>query len=221
MSLASAIRYYRVREERSNAGVASVIAASDFATGFEPRFARACSARGEVVEIIRREDCETYDGFVARAASLAAARTAPRLLVGGLDPAFDPNAVSEAVAPSKGAIVLPEGTGLHPGAGEDGAGHPRHQEGGGPRRPAVGQVGASDRARRRRGDEGTAGRLLLAPVQNRRAGVRRPGVHARAADRVEEPRRRRDQALDRRHDRRVVYRDARPFSPAAENMRSR
>ena len=116
MSVASALRAVREMkvEYRTMSGVASVVIAADFATGREAGFARACSAKGEVLEIIRREEDESHAAFVDRAKSATAALTAPRLVIGGLDPTFDPGALPWAPPPPPRAIALPEGTGLHP-----------------------------------------------------------------------------------------------------------
>ena len=54
MSLNAALRDYRIRAQASHIGVASVVVAADFATGGEAWFARACSAKGDVLEILRR-----------------------------------------------------------------------------------------------------------------------------------------------------------------------
>ena len=120
MSLAAAIRYYRAREieqGRVALGAAPVIL-SDFLTGGEAGFARACSVEGDVIEIVRRDEDERHVAFVERAGACARGSGAPRLIVGGLDPALDPDAVSSASAPPKGAISLPVTRGdgaLHPG----------------------------------------------------------------------------------------------------------
>jgi hypothetical protein len=49
---------------------AATIEAVDFITGGGADFARACSLRGEVIEIIRRIKGEPYSGFIDRARSL-------------------------------------------------------------------------------------------------------------------------------------------------------
>ena len=114
MSLAAALRDYRIRAERSHLGTASVVIAADFATGGEAWFARVCSAKGNALEIIRRQEGESHAGFVDRARTATAALGAPRLVIGGLDPDFDPDALPWAPPPQPRAIALPEGTGLHP-----------------------------------------------------------------------------------------------------------
>ena len=92
----------------------TTVVAADFVTGREAGFARACSAKGEVIELVRQSEDEPGAAFIERARSLTAALGAPRLIVGGIDPDFDPEAIAEAGLPPRGAIALPEGKGLHP-----------------------------------------------------------------------------------------------------------
>jgi hypothetical protein len=101
------------RAERLGMSVATVTAA-DFVTGNAADFARVCSGKGEVLELVRRGESESRIDFAARAKSLAAASGAPRLVFGGVDPAFDPEAVHEASQPPRGAISLLDGGRLHP-----------------------------------------------------------------------------------------------------------
>ena len=72
MSVASALRAVREMkvEYHTMSGVASLVIAADFATGGEAWFARACSAKGDVLEIIRREEDESHVAFVDRAKAL-------------------------------------------------------------------------------------------------------------------------------------------------------
>jgi hypothetical protein len=92
------------------------VVAADFVTGRRANFARACSAKGDVVELVRRESGEPHAAFLERARSRAIGLGAPRLVVGGIDPAFSPEAVLKAPeAPQRGSIILPDGYGLHPG----------------------------------------------------------------------------------------------------------
>lgn len=119
MSLSAAIRYYRVRErERASSGSVAPTVLTDFLTGGSATFARACSVEGDVIEIVHREDGEPHVAFVERAKALTAALGAPRLVVGGLDPAFDPDAIPIRSDPPRGTIALPVTRGdkaLHPG----------------------------------------------------------------------------------------------------------
>jgi hypothetical protein len=117
MSLAAAIRYYRGREHRAIGDSASIVIATDFVTNGAARFARICSANGEVIELVRQDEAEPHIAFVARARSLTACLGAPRLVVGGVGPDFDPEAAHEALAPPKGAIAIPYEPydGLHSG----------------------------------------------------------------------------------------------------------
>jgi hypothetical protein len=87
----------------------------DFVTGNLANFARACSPKGVVLEIVRRGEGEPYAAFLARAKSLAGGLGAPRLVVGGIHPAFDADAVCDAAEAPQGVILLPDGGGLHPG----------------------------------------------------------------------------------------------------------
>ena len=116
MSAVTAIRAQRAinarRAERLGAALTTVMAA-DFVTGAAADFARVCSAKGEVVELVRRGEGESRIDFAARAKSLAAALGAPRLVFGGIDPDFDPEAVPEAPeAPQRGAH-RPDWTAAH------------------------------------------------------------------------------------------------------------
>ena len=116
MSVAAAIRYYRARDaQRADIGLASIVIAADFVTGGIANFARACSAKGDMIEIVRRGEGEPHRAFVERAKGLAVAIGAPRLVLGGIDPDFDPEAVPEAPeALPRGHIALLDGGGLHP-----------------------------------------------------------------------------------------------------------
>jgi hypothetical protein len=90
--------------------------ASDFVRGGIGNFARACSPGGDVIEVIRRLDDEPYETFLGRVRGAATGLGAPRLVIGGIDPDFDPEGVLEASeAPQRDAILLPDGGGLHPG----------------------------------------------------------------------------------------------------------
>jgi hypothetical protein len=60
------------------------VAAADFVTGGRADFARACSTKGDVVELVRSEPGEPYDAFLERARSRAIGLGAPRLVFGGL-----------------------------------------------------------------------------------------------------------------------------------------
>ncbi len=92
------------------------VTATDFVTGGRADFGRACSAKGDVVEVVRSAPGEPYDAFLERARIRGIGLGAPRLVFGGLDPAFDPETVLEAPeAPQRGSIILPDGFGLHPG----------------------------------------------------------------------------------------------------------
>ena len=93
-----------------------IVVGADFVTGARADFARACSAKGDIVEIVRRDDAEPYAVYLERARSRAITQGAPRLIIGGIDPTFDPEAAAEASSqPPRDAIVLPDGRGLHPG----------------------------------------------------------------------------------------------------------
>jgi hypothetical protein len=94
--------------------LAPVVIAEDFVRGGAANFARLCSAKGDVVEIVRRLEGESQASFHDRARSLVEASGRPRLVVGGIDPAFDPEATPEAPeAAQRGAIALPDGGRLH------------------------------------------------------------------------------------------------------------
>jgi hypothetical protein len=56
-------------------------AAADFVTGARADFARACSAKGDVVELVRSESGEPYATFLERGRSRAIGLGAPRLVV--------------------------------------------------------------------------------------------------------------------------------------------
>jgi hypothetical protein len=102
------------RDLRLDVAIAPVIAA-DFVTGGAASFARICSSKGDVLEVVRRTEGESYVAFHDRARDLTEAQEAPRLVIGGIDPSFSPGAVHEALEPPpRGAIVLPDGGGLHP-----------------------------------------------------------------------------------------------------------
>jgi hypothetical protein len=101
-------------EASLNLGKGTIVA-ENFVTGGAADFARVCSPKGVVVEIVRRLEGESHAAFHDRARGCVEASGSPRLVVGGIDPAFDPAAVHEAPhAPQRGAITLPEGKGLHP-----------------------------------------------------------------------------------------------------------
>jgi hypothetical protein len=120
VSVASALKAQRAINAQLGervAGAAPIIL-TDFLTGGAASFARACSVEGDVIEFARRGEGEAYGAFVERSRSLAAGLGAPRLVVGGLDPEFDPGALPEGSAPPRGALVLPVtrgGKALHPG----------------------------------------------------------------------------------------------------------
>lgn len=109
-------RLIRVERELGDAGAAAVtvILAADFVTGFAASFARACSREGDVLGLMRRGEGEPQAAFYERARSLAMGFGAPRLIIGGIDPEFDPEAVCEACPPPARAIALPY-EGLHSG----------------------------------------------------------------------------------------------------------
>jgi hypothetical protein len=113
VSAVTAIRAQRAinarRAERLGAALATVVAA-DFVTGAAASFARVCSPKGEVVELVRRAEGESRIDFTTRAKSLAAASGAPRLVFG-----VDPEAVLKAPeATQRGHIALLDGGALHP-----------------------------------------------------------------------------------------------------------
>jgi hypothetical protein len=92
-----------------------VIVAEDFARGGVGNFGRLCDRRGDVVELVRRYEDEPYGAFLDRARRYRDRVGAPRLVVGGIDPDFDPGTVlppPELI--QRGAIALPDGGGLHP-----------------------------------------------------------------------------------------------------------
>ena len=110
MSAVTAIRAQRAinarRAERLGAALTTVVAA-DFVSGAAADFARVCSVTGEVVELVRCGEDESRIDFTARAKSLAAGLGAPQLVVGGIDPDFDPEAISAACeTPQRGVITL-------------------------------------------------------------------------------------------------------------------
>jgi hypothetical protein len=113
VSIAGSLRLMRDlnrRAEASSGRRAQILVAADFVRGGAADFARACSPRGGVVEVVRRLEGEPHAAFIERARSFAAALGAPRLVV----PAFTLDAAPEAPeAPQKGAIALPDGGGLH------------------------------------------------------------------------------------------------------------
>ncbi len=117
MSVASALRTQRainLRRAERLTGTVSTLVAADFVTGGVADFARVCSAKGDVIELMRRGEGEPHAAFVERAKACTVGLGAPRLVFGGIDPGFDPEAVVEASLPPRGAIALPEGGGLHP-----------------------------------------------------------------------------------------------------------
>jgi hypothetical protein len=100
-------RLEREHGQAAASAAAATVVAADFVTGGEAKFARACSTKGEVIEIVRRDEDEPYSVFTERAQSLVSALGAPRLVVGGIDPAFDPEAIRGAYeAPPRGVITL-------------------------------------------------------------------------------------------------------------------
>jgi hypothetical protein len=109
-------RKRRIEVEASMGRQAQTVFASDFVRGGAANFCRACSRQGDVIEIIRRCEGEPYEDFLERSRSHTAALGAPRFIVGGVDPEFDPEAAYGPPEPAqRGSIVLPEGGGLHPG----------------------------------------------------------------------------------------------------------
>ena len=50
---------------------AAAIIVADFLSGGEACFARACSAKGDVIELVRRGEDESQDDFVERAKGCA------------------------------------------------------------------------------------------------------------------------------------------------------
>jgi hypothetical protein len=87
-----------------------ILVAENFAFGGAADFARICSARGNVLETIRRADGERHAAFLDRVRGHAEASGMPQPVVGGIDPAFDPEAVYEPVESAEhGAIQLPDG----------------------------------------------------------------------------------------------------------------
>jgi hypothetical protein len=110
-----------LREARALAGNLAatepvpVVYAVDFITGGRANFARLIGRRGSVLELVHRRDDESYEVFLDRARGLTESSGAARLVVGGINPDFDPEAVlapPEPVVP--GTIALPDGR-LHPG----------------------------------------------------------------------------------------------------------
>ena len=98
-----------------SASAAQFIGAADLVLGTRADFGRACSRTGTVLETIRRAPEELYEAFLARAEIAANRRNAWRLMIGGIDPDFnpdfDPGSSQPSVPPPKGAIVLPDGEG--------------------------------------------------------------------------------------------------------------
>ena len=94
---------------------AAAIIVADFLSGGEACFARACSAKGDVIELVRRGEYESQDDFVERARGRAIALGTPRLVVGGFDPGFDADAVPWSPVAPREVITLPDGGGLHRG----------------------------------------------------------------------------------------------------------
>lgn len=77
MSVAAAIRYYRARDaQRADIGLASIVIAADFVTGGIANFARACSAKGDMIEIARRGEGEPHRAFVERQGPRCSPRSA-------------------------------------------------------------------------------------------------------------------------------------------------
>jgi hypothetical protein len=89
----------RVELEASVGLQAPTVIAEDFVRGGSPHFARRCSAKGDVLEIIRRTPGEPYAAFQDRVEGLAEASGSPRLVIGGIDPAFDPAGSLEGLIP--------------------------------------------------------------------------------------------------------------------------
>jgi hypothetical protein len=115
MSFASRCERLKREFERLSPGAVPVIAA-DFVTGQAASFARLCTAKGDVTAVVRRDEGEAHASFVERTRALAGALASPRLVVGGIDPAFSLAAVPEAPeAPQRGTVLLPDGQGLHRG----------------------------------------------------------------------------------------------------------
>jgi hypothetical protein len=102
-----------------SASAVQFVGAADLVLGTRADFGRACSRNGTVLETIRQAPEELYEAFLARAEIAANRRNAWRLVIGGIDPDFnpdfDPGSSQPSVPPPKGAIVLPDGEGLHLG----------------------------------------------------------------------------------------------------------
>ena len=102
-----------------SASAVQFVGAADLVLGTRADFGRACSRTGTVLETIRQAPEELYEAFLARAEIAANWRNAWRLVIGGIDPDFnpdfDPGSSQPSVPPPKGAIVLPDGEGLHLG----------------------------------------------------------------------------------------------------------
>jgi hypothetical protein len=114
MSFASRVERLKREFGRPAPGAAAIVA-SDLLSGTEAGFARACSAKGDVIQLVRRDEGESRVAFLERAKAHAIDLGMPRLVVGGFDPGFDADAVPWAPPPSKEAITLPDDSGLHPG----------------------------------------------------------------------------------------------------------
>jgi hypothetical protein len=87
-----------------------LIEAADFVTGFRADFGRAIGRYGVTLEVVRRNPGEAYAGFLYRLEAAAVGQEAHLAVVGGIDPAFDPEApaASDAPAPA-GAVTVLEG----------------------------------------------------------------------------------------------------------------
>jgi hypothetical protein len=107
-----ATRIARLRRELPQSDAATaVVHATDFLTGGRANFARVIGRNGTVLELVRRSADEGYESFLQRARERA---TDARLVVGGVDPDFDPEAVYRLPEPAeRGSIALPDCP-LHP-----------------------------------------------------------------------------------------------------------
>jgi hypothetical protein len=111
---ADRLKRHFLEVEGATSGELAIVEAANFVTGSRANFARICSAKGDVVKIVRRLADESVTAFRDRARSLTEASGCPRLVIGGIDPTFDLHAAPDALEPApRGAITLPGGGGLH------------------------------------------------------------------------------------------------------------
>jgi hypothetical protein len=92
-----------------------VFEAADFVTGGEADFARAANTRGIVIATWRSGPDEARADFIRRAKQGARARSAARLVIGGVPDLSAHSIVQSAIRPApRGAVALPDGA-LHAG----------------------------------------------------------------------------------------------------------